>query len=447
MNKKLNSPVVRIPPSPTGNLHLGTARTALFNYLFAKKHGGQIFFRSEDTDRARSTLAFEENILNGLKWLGLTYDFFSRQSEHGERYQKVLLELLNSGVAYVSKEENKVDGGGEERRSEVIRFKNPNRAVSFRDILRGEISFDTKELGDFVIAKSLTEPLYHLAVVADDVLDGITHVIRGEDHISNTPRQILLIEALGATRPEYVHLPLILAPDRSKLSKRHGAVAVSAYEEMGFLPEAIVNYLALLGFRPDPVLEFFDLKELIERFDFERLQKSGAIFSLDKLRSINRYYLDRLSLSDFWLEFSRRFPNLAEQASWQRAMGVIKDRAATWGEVEKMISGEEFSFLNHEEILYEPELLLPKEARGEKIKELLAETTRVLENLPEDNWQTDLLKDSLAELAENHGRAVILHPMRVSLSGQKNSPDPFTLAFILGKERTLERLRKSADLL
>ena len=201
--------VVRMAPSPTGNFHIGTARTTLFNYLYAKKMGGKFVLRIEDTDKERSKKAFEDNILEGIKWLGLAYDEFYRQSEREDLYKDYVKRMIDAGSAYISKEEPKEEG----QRTEVVRFKNPNKKIKFEDEIRGEVEFDTTELGDFVIAKSPEEPLYHLAVVVDDHEMGVTHVIRGEDHISNTPRQILIQEAIGAKRPVYAHLPLILAED------------------------------------------------------------------------------------------------------------------------------------------------------------------------------------------------------------------------------------------
>src|SRR3989344_6473199 len=232
--------VVRFPPSPTGPMHIGNVRTALYNYIYAKQHDGEFIVRIEDTDTARSKKEYEEKILESLEWLGFKRDGeLWHQSERIAIYKKYLDELIATGKAYVSQEAE-----GDNR--EVVRFKNPNKTVSFTDLIRGEIKFDTTELEDFIIAKNVEEPIYHLAVVIDDSESGITHVIRGEDHISNTPRQILIQEAIGAPRPIYAHLPLILGRDRSKMSKRNGAVPVSEYRNRGYLPEAVVNYLALL---------------------------------------------------------------------------------------------------------------------------------------------------------------------------------------------------------
>jgi len=285
--------VVRFAPSPTGPLHIGGARTALFNYIFAKQNGGKFILRIEDTDRERSKPEYEEEIKDGLKWLGIIPDETYKQSERTEIYKKYLKKLVEKGVAYVSKEPKK-DGVGD---VEVVRFKNPNKRVSFQDIIRGEVSFDTTELKDFVIAKSLDEPLYHFANVVDDFEMGITHIIRGEDHISNTPRQILIQEAIGSPRPIYAHLPLILAQDRSKLSKRkHGeSVSLAYYRGQGIVSEAMINFLAILGWHPSAsdASEVLSFKEITEQFKLERVQKSGAVLDSNKLNWLNKQYLKK----------------------------------------------------------------------------------------------------------------------------------------------------------
>lgn len=286
-------PIVRFAPSPTGPLHIGGARTALFNYIFAKQTGGQFILRIEDTDKERSKPEYEQEIRDGLAWLGIIPDASYRQSERTEIYQKHLDALIKSGAAFVSREKKK-EGEGE---VEVVRFKNTNKRVTFHDMVRGEVSFDTTELKDFVIARSVSEPLYHLAVVVDDFEMGITHIIRGEDHISNTPRQILIQEALGVPRPLYAHIPLILATDRSKLSKRkHGeAVSLAHYRAQGIVPAAMVNFLALLGWHPSAsdASEVLSFDELITQFQLERIQKGGAVLDANKLNWFNRQYLKK----------------------------------------------------------------------------------------------------------------------------------------------------------
>ena len=278
MNQKI---ITRFPPSPTGNFHVGSARTALFNFLFARKNNGKFILRIEDTDKARSKKEFEDDIFESLEWLGLKYDEFYRQSDRGKIYRTYIEKILDDGSIY-------------EDEDKIIRFKNPNKKVKFNDLVRGEIEFDTTELKDFIIAKSVDEPLYHLAVVIDDFESNITHVIRGEDHISNTPRQILIQETISAPRPIYAHLPLILAPDRSKLSKRkHGeSVSLDYYRNKGYSPEAMINYLALLGWNPGTEQEIFTLPELINVFDFSRVHKGGAIFDEKKLAWMNRKHFN-----------------------------------------------------------------------------------------------------------------------------------------------------------
>ncbi len=283
--------ITRFAPSPTGPMHIGNVRTALFNYLYAKQNGGDFLVRVEDTDRTRSKKEYEASMFESLEWLGLKRSGeLWHQSERTGIYKKYLERLMGEGKAYLSQE-------SEGENKEVVRFKNPNKLVTFEDLVRGTVEFNTTELGDFIIAKNLEEPLYHLAVVIDDFESGITHVIRGEDHISNTPRQILLQEAIGATRPLYAHLPLILASDRSKLSKRkHGeSVSLDYYRNKGYSPMAIINYLALLGWNPGTNQEIFTLDELIKIFDFSRVHKGGAIFDEKKLAWVNRkhFNLDR----------------------------------------------------------------------------------------------------------------------------------------------------------
>jgi len=285
--------VTRFAPSPTGPLHVGGARTALISYLYARQHGGKFILRIEDTDKERSKPEYEKDIREGLEWLGIQPDEEYRQSDRTEIYKRYLHTLIEKNLAYVSHEQKK-DGTGE---IDVVRFRNQNKRLSWVDLVRKEVSFDTTELKDFVIAKSVDEPLYHLAVVVDDIEMGVTHIIRGEDHISNTSRQMLIQEALGAPTPFYAHLPLVLAADRSKLSKRKHAemASLSHYRSAGITPEAMLNFLALLGWHPkaSDASEVLSLSELMEQFQLERVQKGGAVFDTNKLNWLNRHYLKR----------------------------------------------------------------------------------------------------------------------------------------------------------
>ncbi len=291
------SPVVsRFAPSPTGLLHAGNYRTAVFAYLFAKHERGKFVVRIEDTDAARSKLEYETNIFDALAWLHLPADEQYRQSEHRPRHRALLEKLIADGTAYVSKETPKTP----EERDEVIRFKNPGGTVTFTDVIRGEITTDVTDLGDFIIARSLDEPVFHFAVVVDDADEGVTHVIRGGDHISNTARQMLIQRALALPTPLYAHLPLILDNHHKKLSKRSGALALTEYREMGVLPEALLNYLAFLGWNPGDNREYLSREELINKFDLPRVQKGSAIFDEVKLFSVNQHWMRKLSNDEYF---------------------------------------------------------------------------------------------------------------------------------------------------
>ncbi len=460
MNTNNKPIIVRLAPSPTGNLHIGTARTGLFNALFARHFGGKFILRIEDTDKERSKKEYEENILEGLKWLGISFDEFYRQSERGEVYKKHLEHLLSSDVAYVSKEEKTdEEGDGKEKRSEVIRFRNPGKKIIFLDIIRGDIEFDTTELGDFVIAKDLESPLYHFAVVVDDFEMNVTHIIRGEDHISNTPRQILIQEALGAPRPEYAHIPLILAPDRTKLSKRHGAVALTEYRNEGYLSEALINYLALLGWNPGSEQEVFSSDEIAQQFSLEKIQKGGAIFDKEKLNWFNREHLLKLSLEEREEGIEMFLPphikELAkkEREVFQRAVPVLMERIHTFGDVVNLAADGEVEYffedpkLDRTKIL--PQKASPEGGGVDNSKRHLKHVIETLSNIPPEaaSFTAEATKSALWDYATTEGRGNVLWPMRYSLTGRDKSPDPFTVASVIGKDVTLRRLEKALAVL
>lgn len=291
--------VTRFAPSPTGHMHVGSYRTAFFAYLFARKHKGKFILRIEDTDKERSKSEYTDEIFTVFEKIGISYDESYVQSEHVERHKELLVKLIEEDKAYISKEEAK-DGSGVIK--DIIRFRNPNKVVTFTDLIRGDISVDTTDLGDFVIAKNINEPLFHLAVVVDDHDEGVTHVIRAEEHIANTPRQILIHEALGFAIPAYAHLPIVLGPDKSKLSKRKGAIPVVEYLERGYLPAALLNAICLCGWNPGTEQEIFSREELERVFDLDKVQKSGAVFNEDKLNWFNREYIKGMSSEAFWQE-------------------------------------------------------------------------------------------------------------------------------------------------
>jgi glutamyl-tRNA synthetase len=429
--------ITRFPPSPTGLFHMGSARTALFNYLFAANQQGSMFLRFEDTDKERSKREFEDDILGGLKWLHIPYEpgAVTRQSERTDIYRGHIKRLVDGGYAY------EAEAGTDNPDKKVIRFKNPNTRVTFIDLVRGEVSFDTSDLKDFVIAKSLDEPLYHLAVVVDDAETGVTHVIRGEDHISNTPRQILILEALGFSRPQYAHIPLILASDRSKLSKRHGAVSVNEYRAQGFLPEAFVNYLALLGWNPGTEQEVFSLDELIKAFSIERIHKSGAIFDSEKLLWLNHQHLKRLSDD----EYLTRLQEFAGTGFPKAPVTLLKERARTLAEAVEMLKSGEFYFLE-DTMLYDPTLLLNGgKTIAEDTKEHLAAVAKILQELPDGAFTSEQVRAAVFPYATEKGRGAVLWPMRVALSGREKSPDPFVIASLIGKGRTIARIQDAVQ--
>ena len=435
--------VTRIAPSPTGLLHIGTARSALFNYLFAKKYGGSFILRIEDTDKKRSTKEFETDILKGLKWLGLESDNFYRQSERLEIYKDHITRLIADDFAYISKEVSKDDPNAQ---VEIIRLRNPNKEISFDDMIRGTITFNTEELGDFVIARSTDEPLYHLAVVVDDHLMGITHVIRGDDHISNTPRQILIQEALDIKRPQYAHIPLILAPDRSKMSKRSGATPICQYKEDGYLPEALLNYLALLGWNPGTDDELFTLSELVEQFDIKEVQKGGAVFSTDKLNWFNKEYIKHLSEEERHERIKDAIPESITQLKRyeeiiDRIIPVLEERISYFGEVEKLALEGELSFYFEQPDYTTTALLWKDKGSLNEVKAHLKVLIEKINTLEGNLITTEQVKESVWSYAQEKGKGDVLWPMRYALTGREKSPDPFVVSAIVGKEETILRLK------
>ena len=437
--------IVRFPPSPTGLLHIGGARTALFNYLFAKHLGGKIVLRYEDTDKERSKPDYVKNIEECLVWLGIKFDGEPvYQSKRTEIYKKYLKDLVVAGQVYESKEEGKEVEG---KRSSVLRFKNPNIRITWNDLVRGEVTFDTTDLGDFVVAKSFDEPLYHLAVVVDDFEMGITHVLRGEDHISNTPRQILIQRAINAPQPLYGHIPLILAPDRSKLSKRHGAVAVTEYRDRGYLPEALINYLALLGWNPGTDKEMYTPEELIADFSLDRVQKGGAIFNEEKLRWINKQHMKRDEGLSLWivetLMASPRFAQSdkinAEKYVKRIATEVVQERLEIRSDLGKLIEGGEVDYFFLEPKLEPAKIAWKQDAVLAHVRLRLQEISRIIGAM-NGAFSKDDLSATLMPYAEKEGKGNVLWPLRYSLTGKDKSPDPFTVASIIGKEEVLLRL-------
>lgn len=407
--------ITRFAPSPTGLLHLGTFRTAIFAYLYARKNGGRFILRIEDTDKARNKKEYEDNIIESLKWLGLDYDEMYRQSDNLDRHRHFLNKMIDEGRAYVSKEEAK-DGSGVVK--EIVRFRNPNEPVSFCDEIKGLVTMDTTDLGDFVIAKSVNEPLFHLAVVIDDFEEGVTHVIRGEDHVSNTPRQVLLQRAIGAPTPIYAHLPLVLGPDKLKLSKRRGALPVLEYKERGYLADAILNGVTFVGWNPGTEQEIFTRSELIEAFDLSKVQKSPAVFSEEKLDWFNKEHIKLLPPE--------------EQRS--RIVRAVLDEYGKTPRVDR------------ESLICPEKLRKGVDVTYQDIVRHLETIVEKLQDVNKVDWSDENIKNALWDYATEHGRGIVLWAMRYALSGREKSPDPFTIADIIGKAETIERLKNASKL-
>ena len=464
----------RIAPSPTGNLHIGTARTALFNYLFARKMGGKFILRIEDTDLERSDKKYEKNILAGLKWLGIEADEGPeeggdygpyRQSERLPSYKTYLEKLLQEKKAFycfhseaeLEEERNQLlkaknppvhfceYRGMDLREAEdikdikkdyIIRFKNhAGRKVSFSDLIRGEMEFESDLIGDFSLAKDLDTPLYNFAVVIDDQEMKISHVIRGEDHLPNTPKQLLLIEALDLQRPQYAHLPLILGSDRSKMSKRHGATSVDEYREAGYLPEVLFNFMALLGWNPGGEQEIFSREELIEKFSLDEVHKSGAVFDITKLDWMNGEYIRQKSVEELvklCKPYLKDFPSKPDEYL-AKVISLEQPRLKKLSELAEKAG---YFFREPE---YEKELLRWKKMTDEEIKQSLEKSLEILQ----DNQKTEaekIEKIFLDEAARGGDRGKLLWPLRAALSGQKASAGPFEILKILGVGESIRRL-------
>jgi nondiscriminating glutamyl-tRNA synthetase len=476
----------RLAPSPTGFLHIGTARTGLFNYLFAKKNKGEFILRIEDTDEERSEERYEKDIIDGLKWLGIEWDEgpgtggqFApyRQSERKDSYRKYLQKLLDEKLAYYcfcteeeleAKKQDQMSRGEapkyngkcaglsasevERKMAEgekaVIRFKPPSRIVSFKDLIRGEVEFDSSLFGDFVIAKDLDNPLYNFAVIIDDYEMEISHVIRGEDHISNTPKQILIQEALGLPQLQYAHLPLILGPDKSKLSKRHGAVSLTEYKKEGYLPEAMVNFMAFMGWNPDTEKEIFSLKELVKAFSIEKVQKGGAVFNIQRLDYLNGFYIRQKTLDELAELCLPHLVGAGLISKDEVDMEKIKEIISLYQERLKKLSElpELADFFFKEKIEYDKELLKWKDMSLSEIESSLDISEKILSDIKEGDFNKDNLEKVLMEKAGEMGdRGKLLWPLRAAVTGKRASAGPFEVAAVLGKEKALQRIKEAKN--
>lgn len=452
---------VRFAPSPTGFMHIGNVRAALFNWIFARANNGKFIVRIENTDRERSKKEYEKDILDGLNWLGLNYDGLYLQSDRTEIYKTHLKKLIDENKAYYcfcSKEE--LDGERESRASAgllqiysgkcriltkdqglkraidgekfVIRFKNIDKKITFKDLVKGEVGFDTSLIGDTVIAKDLNNPLYNFAVVVDDYLMNITHIIRGEDHISNTPKQILLAEAFGFKTPKFAHLPLVLNADRSKMSKRFLDVALKDYKEEGYLKDAIINFLAFLGWHPKEDKEIMSLSDIVKEFTLERVQKSGAIFNTQKLDWLNAHYINSLSVKDF---ISSAKPYLP--ANWEltdKMAFSVRPRVKKMSEIKELAA----FYFNLPE--YSSEKLRWKGMALDKVAENLKRAHEIINKIDEGSFNKEKIEAELIENSKDIKKGEIFWPLRFALSGSEASPTPFEMIEALGKKQSLGRI-------
>lgn len=467
---------VRFAPSPTGNLHVGGARTALFNWLVARQTGGQFILRIDDTDQERSSKEFLESILSALKWLGLEWDegpYF--QSQRVELYRRDAERLLAEDKAYLCyclpeelalqreaalKEGRPAVYDGRcrhltlqdrerlaaEGRQPVVRLKvSQTGETVVRDLIRGEVVFSNEVLDDFIIVKSNGMPTYNFACVVDDALMGITHVIRAEEHLSNTPRQLALYRALGYAEPYFAHVPMILAPDRSKLSKRHGATSVEEYRDQGYLPQALLNYLALLGWSPGTEEEIIPLEELVKRFSLERVSLNPAIYDQGKLTWVNGHYLWTLDLDQvvnmampFFQQrgFVSQDPTAEEIDYLQQVVGLVRDRVKTLVEV---VEAAAYFFTDDWE--YEEKGV--QKYFSSQTAELLAQAREKLAAV--EPFTAEAAESAYRRLAGELGikTSALFHPTRLALTGRTMGPSLFGIMAVLGKDKCLERLSRA----
>ncbi len=428
---------VRFAPSPTGNLHIGGARTALFNWLYAKANKGQLVLRIEDTDQERSKKEYLDEILQSLTWLGFNWDQIYYQSKRLDIYREHAQKLLNQGKAYFDKTQDK------NHKQEAIIFKINPGEVKINDLIHGEIEFDASTIKDQVLIKSDGMPTYNFACVVDDATMEVSHVIRGDDHISNTPKQVLLYQALGYNIPIFAHLPLILGKNGSRLSKRTGATAISEYHQLGFLPEALVNYLLLLSWSPGENREIVDIQEAIKIFDISNINKTAAIFDRDKLNWINNQYIKNTSaerLIDLLIPMiKKRFPQAESYClSKQRLAGVVKLYQGRINTLEDFLDWADFFFLDEIEI---GESLKDKFLSQDLSREfsLFIERLQRLESFTVVGIEKTF-RDLVKELNMNSRQ--LIHPLRVALTGKTIGPGLFDVIFCLGKQITKARLSR-----
>ena len=465
---------VRFAPSPTGSLHIGGARTALFNWLFARHHGGKFILRVDDTDLERSTEESMRGILEGLQWLGIDWDEGPiYQSQRLDEYRKFANKLLEEGKAYYcfcTKEEleemrkqaeregrpfmytgkcrnltkEQIENYLKEGKKPVIRLKTPREGKTVvHDIIRGDVEFDNSTIDDFIIMKSDGMPTYNFATVVDDYQMGITHIIRAEEHLSNTPKQILIYEALGVPLPQFAHVSMVLAPDRTKLSKRHGATSVQEFRDQGYLPEAIVNYITLLGCAPLDGEEIFDVRKSIREFSLERVSKNPAVYDVQKLTWINGHYIrsyDLDKLTQAIIPFLQKKGLIGENYDYEyikKIVSVVREREKTLVDI-----ADAMTYYFKEVESYE-EKGVQKYFTKEGVVDILKKAAETLKNLEPFNKFT--AEEAYRKLVEELGisSSALFHPTRLAISGRTFGPGLFDIMEFLGKEKTVARIERA----
>ena len=476
---------VRFAPSPTGYLHLGNARTALFNWLFARHTQGKLILRIEDTDIERSGQDYVEKIIEDLRWLGLDWDEgidvggeFApyQQSKRLDIYKGYASNLISKGLAYYCYCTN---GQLEQRRQEAIkakqpprydnrcrnltetqkkafeaqgikpalRFKVPEQTIVVNDLIRGAVTFDTKLMGDFVIMKKEETPSFNFAVCIDDMLMKITHVIRGEDHLSNTPKHLMIFRALDVTLPQFAHLPMILGEDRTRMSKRDMAISVAQYRQMGYLPQALVNYLALLGWSSTSQEEILSTKELINQFELERVNKSAASFNLEKLNWINASYIHKTSTQEITrlvLDYLKN-KNLISQKEigdnyswWESLITIIKEHLVTIAQIEK-----ELPLFKSEKLeINEDARNILRQAKSREILQSFVQAVNQMPLLDGQNFKQAV--KAVGDKAKVKGKELYL-PLRLALTGKEEGLELAQLVPFLGKEMCLKRIKLALE--
>ncbi len=466
--------VTRFAPSPTGFMHVGGVRTALYAWLYARQNNGTFILRIEDTDKEREVEGSVKHIIESLSWLGLTWDHGPDkagphgsyiQSQRLDVYKKYAQELIDKGYAYpdpYTEEEVEVlrQKAEAEKRAflyrdhrpattevwdgtKPLRFKVPEvKRYSWEDAVRGALEAGEEALDDFILIKSDGYPTYNFSHIVDDIEMGVTHIVRGEEFISSTPKFLSLYEALGKTPPLFATVPVILGPDgKKKLSKRDGAKDILDYRAEGYLPGALLNYLALLGWHPEGDQELFTVEDLIQNFDLSRVQKGGARFDDEKLLWVNREHLRLMSDGDFLMAIKELMGTTPVYAS--RIAPLVKERAQTLREAYDLME-QEFSFMD--DVSYDTSLLLQGgKINAEVASQHLKAVFDLLEHVPDEGFIASQLKDILWPYADQAGRGAVLWPLRVALSGREKSPDPFTIMQLIGKAATLARIAAAIE--